>query len=418
MPNEIIQFGEGFFTNTENNLFLKNYSYDYNNSFNYIHEFWVALALTNECMIKYEKDEIKYMGTSPDDLELVKIASLQGYKLIKTSIDMKTIRIGGKKDYSYEILKVLGFSSERKRMSIIIKDETGIKLYIKGAECEIIKRLCKNSLENDNFKIISNGLKEFSKRGLRTLMIAFKKINDEEYYSWVSELYDDELNFQNKKIIEKLYDIIENNLILLGGTVVEDKLQDNVPETIKELRSAGIKIWVLTGDKLDTAETIGQSCNLLSREQKLFTLKLINEDPFYAINNFFIEFREFIIELIKKYNLDSKYYNNKIDNSSNSESNSEQSQSQNKNQSDNHSNTTSFKSSNSSNSKIIDFEIFKDLKEKEILEPYSIIIESPILAELFIDEETTHNFLHIAYTPTQLFVVEHPHHKKVKLFKK
>ena len=228
-------------------------------------------------------------------------------------------------------------------------------------------------------------------------MIAFKKINDEEYYSWVSELYDDELNFQNKKIIEKLYDIIENNLILLGGTVVEDKLQDNVPETIKELRSAGIKICVLTGDKLDTAETIGQSCNLLSREQKLFTLKLINEDPFYAINNFFIEFHEFIVELIKKYNLDSKYYNNKIDNSSNSESNSEQSQSQNQNQSDNYSNTTSFKSSNSSNSKIIDFEIFKELKEKEILEPYSIIIESPILAELFMDEETTHNFLHIAY---------------------
>ena len=67
-------------------------------------------------MIKEEKGELKYMGTSPDDLELVKAAARQGYKLIETSISTKIIRIAGK-DYSYEILKVLGFSSERKRIN-------------------------------------------------------------------------------------------------------------------------------------------------------------------------------------------------------------------------------------------------------------------------------------------------------------
>lgn len=74
-------------------------------------------------------------------------------------------------------------------------------------------------------------------------------------------------------MIDKLYYIIENNLTLKGGTIVENILQESVPETIKELRAAGIKI--LTGDKLDIAKNIGYSCNLLSGEQKLFTLKVM-----------------------------------------------------------------------------------------------------------------------------------------------
>ena len=186
----INQFDEGYFTDIENNPFLKFVQYNNidDNSFDYVHEFWTALALTNECIIKYDnKGEIKYMCTSPDDLELIKAATLQGYKLIETSLDSKIIRIGGK-DYSYEILKVLGFSSERKRMSIIVKYNDEIKLYTKGADCEISKRLSKKSLENENYEIISNGLVEFSKRGLRTLMVAYRKINNEDYDFWIIRL--------------------------------------------------------------------------------------------------------------------------------------------------------------------------------------------------------------------------------------
>ena len=128
---------------------------------------------------------------------------------------------------------------------------------------------------------ISNGLMKFPKKGLRTLMIAFRKINDKDYTSWVNKLHEDELNIENKqKMIDKLYDIFENNLTLIGGTVVEAKLQENIPETIKELRAAGIKIWVLTRDKLDTAKNIGYSCNLLFGVQKSFTLKVMQKDEF------------------------------------------------------------------------------------------------------------------------------------------
>ena len=95
----------------------------------------------------------------------------------------------------------------------------------------------------------------------------------------MNKLYEDETNIEKKqKLIDRLYDIIEKNLTLLGGTVVEDKLQDNVPQTIRELKSAGIKIWILTGDKLDTAESIGYNCNLLSKRQKVFILKIMNNE--------------------------------------------------------------------------------------------------------------------------------------------
>ena len=408
--NEIIKFGEGFFANEENNPHLKKSFRSINEEdFDYIHEFWKALSITNECMIKVDKGDIKYMGTSPDDLELVKISALQGYKLVETSINTKTVRISGK-DHIYEILKVIGFSSERKRMSIIVRDEYGIKLYTKGADCEISKRLSKRSLESENYNIISNGLIEFSKRGFRSLMVACRKINEEDYNSWVNRLHEDELNNEHKKIIDKLYDIIENNLMLIGGTVVEDKLQEKVPETIKELRTAGIKIWVLTGDKLDTAENIGRSCNLLTKEQKLFTLKVmpgddekaVKENPYPEMIQFFSEFQEFIENLVKKYNLDTKYskknrYRSSLNNDNvesldnidnyNIEAISEFSNQEQKSSYD----------SNSEQSKIIDFETFKYLRDKKILEPFSIIIEAPILCGLFKDEEWTENFLNLAY---------------------
>ena len=400
---DIIPIYEGYFSNPKNNPFLKNAFLRDGKDFNYIHEFWKALALTNECMIKEEKGEIKYMSTSPDDLELVKAATKQGYKLVETTLNTKTLRIAGK-DYSYEILKVLGFSSERKRMSIILRDSSGIKLYIKGADCEISKRLSKKSQEDSNFEVISNGLMDFSKKGLRTLMVAYRRIRQEDYDSWVNRLHEDELNIQNRqKLIDRLYDLIENNLTLIGGTVVEDKLQDKVPETIKELRSAGIKIWVLTGDKLDTAENIGHSCNLLSKEQKLFTLKvmpgdnekIVKEDPYPEMVQFFCEFQEFIEGLIKKYNLDTKYKFQKqktiFDNNYNDDGFSDfDSQQGDENPSD--------KSSYySSKSKIVDFNSFNYLKERNFLEPFSIIIEAPILYGLFRDDEWTNNFMRIAY---------------------
>ena len=117
------------------------------------------------------------------------------------------------------------------------------------------------------------------------------------------------------KLIDKLYDEMEQNLILIGATIVEDKLQDEVPETIKDLRMAGIKIWVLTGDKIDTAENISLSCNLITPKQKLFKVYVSEGeterskyDVTPEIRKFFREYNDFI----KECNITSLVYSNTI----------------------------------------------------------------------------------------------------------
>ena len=214
----------------------------------------------------------------------------------------------------------------------------------------------------------------------------------------MNKLYEDETNIEKKqKLIDRLYDIIEKNLTLLGGTVVEDKLQDNVPQTIRELKSAGIKIWILTGDKLDTAESIGYNCNLLSKRQKVFVLKIMNNEEEYIqfdksfkeLNNFFKDFQEFIISLVKKYNLESNYLNNNWVYNSNIRNYSIEIH-----ESDKNANKQSSKSFNFSS---INFEIFNYLIDNKILEPFSIIIEAPVLNLLFRDEEVAKDFVKIAY---------------------
>ena len=194
-------------------------------------------------------------------------------KIVYTSFDRKTVIIGGK-TVNFEILNTLNFSSERKRMSIIFRDQEGkIKMYTKGADSEIIKRLSEKSLKTECFKKIINDIEYFSNLGYRILMIAYREINEDEFIKWREKLHFDDLNIQKKhKIIEKYYDLIEKDFEILGATIVEDKLQDKVPETIKEIKMAGIKFWVLTGDKMSTAENIGFSCNLLAKEQQIFNL--------------------------------------------------------------------------------------------------------------------------------------------------
>ena len=379
------------FSNLDNGN--KNISNTFNenseNEIEIITEFWKAIAITNEVTIGEEKNEIKYIGTSPDDLELVKIASLQGFKLINTSSEQKIVKIGHGCDdtIEFDILNALNFSSERKRMSIIIKEKNKKKIiiYTKGADCEILKRLNYENLQKENTKLISNTIEIFSKHGFRTLLVAYREINEKEYYEWLDKLRIEEMRGQ-QQLIEKYYDNIEKDFELLGGTVVEDKLQDEVPETIKDLRNAGIKIWVLTGDKLDTVENIGKSCNLISNEElfKIFASDGDNErvknDSSFEIENFMLDF-EIYLE-----NLKNKYINfldkNQIENSINQNNDLDE---------------------NSENSNKINWNLFYLLLEKKFLDQFCIIIESPILNGLFKDEELTEQFLKIAnYASTVL----------------
>ncbi len=292
-----------------------------NSEIHIINEFWTAISIAHECVSSKIGE---YSGVSPDDVELVKTAHEQGYSFMQSSNKIREIRIGDLIQ-TFSVLNVLNFSSERKRMSIIVKDKNNIiKLYCKGADSEIRKRMSKNSKDNIYSNFTFKCVDKLSCKGYRSLLIAYKIINEEDYIKWNKELKNSEMNLAKKdKLVDKCYDKMEKELELIGATIVEDKLQDLVPETIKDLRMAGIKIWVLTGDKVDTAENIALSCNLISKNQKIFRIFVNNDysqrdknsnsfNP--EIDKFFQEFSKFEIEIN---NINHPMYNNDIENVNN-----------------------------------------------------------------------------------------------------
>ncbi len=278
---------------------------------NIILEFWYSLALCHECNIQEDEEGREdYIGMSPDSIELVRAARLQGYQLTKgksskfrrvktehynenitksKTKDNNRMQNGYKTEISennlnakdYEVLNIIAFTSDRKRESVIVKENNIIRLYIKGADTIIEKRLTKNT-NKDILEKCKTSVNYFSSQGYRTLLIGMKVLSQSEYNTFAQKLNEANMSLENKdKKVEEIYDKIEQNIYLIGCTIVEDKLQDKVPETIKDLRNANIKIWMLTGDKMNTAYNIGLSCNLISTNMKIFKLcgveKKLNE---------------------------------------------------------------------------------------------------------------------------------------------
>ena len=246
-----------------------------------IEQFWYALSLCHTCSIQYDDNgNQEYACVSPDSIELVKAAKDQGWELIESgTLSIKRVKLGreGNNFIDFERLELIEFSSDRKRESVIVKEKEGnnniIKLYIKGADTIIEERLSKKTPKNilNQCKYYVN---KFSVLGFRTLFIAMKVLSQEEYNKFSSDLKEAQMSLENKdEKVAEVYSSIEQNLILLGATIVEDKLQDLVPETIRDLRLAKIKVWMLTGDKMNTAYNIGLSCNLISKKMKTFNIK-------------------------------------------------------------------------------------------------------------------------------------------------
>ena len=280
-----------------------------------IEEFWKALALCHDCSIQNGE----YIGMSPDNLELVKSASLQGFKFDVSDNNTQFLLSylspyndsNIKEQQRFEKLRQIEFSSDRKRESVIVKEGSLYKLYIKGADSIIEERLDESTpkevLERSRYFV-----NLFSAQGYRTLYIAMKVFKEEEWEDFSAELEQAEMDTLHKKEkLEEIHHRIESGLTLIGSTIVEDKLQENVPEVIKELRQADIKIWMLTGDKLSTAYNIGLSCNLINKEIKTFFVEGVEkkvDDNFNVINK--EEQEEVILKFVKEY----KHFQGEIEN--------------------------------------------------------------------------------------------------------
>lgn len=239
-----------------------------------IREFLTLMAVCHTVVPETNGDDsnIIYQAASPDEGALVRGAKKLGFIFTTRTPETVTVEVFGKNE-TYEVLNVLEFTSARKRMSVVFRCPDGkIKLFCKGADTVIYERLGENQLYKD---ITLTHLEEFATTGLRTLCIASAEISLDFYDEWKHTYYKASTTIQNReKKLEEAAELIEQNLYLLGATAIEDRLQEGVPESIANLMKADMKIWVLTGDKQETAVNIGYSCKLLTQGTPLL---MVNE---------------------------------------------------------------------------------------------------------------------------------------------
>ena len=226
-----------------------------------------------------EDDELVYHGMSPDEITLVNSAKAVGFEFRYRSNNKIEVKVMGQRKV-FNLLKVFPFTSDRKRMTVVVQDPDDpeyVVSFTKGAD-NVMKSL---SLEDLSSHFDFASIDKFAKKGFRTLLVGMKVIRFSEFVEW-----DNVYNEVNKEVgvgeqaikeLEELTSLIERDLFLLGTTALEDKLQDNVHECIEEFRRADIKVWMITGDKLETAENIGISCRLLQDDADRFIFS-INDD--------------------------------------------------------------------------------------------------------------------------------------------
>ncbi|XP_023493925.2 phospholipid-transporting ATPase IA isoform X1 [Equus caballus] len=236
-------------------------------------EFLTMMAVCHTAVPEREGDKIIYQASSPDEGALVRAAKQLNFVFTGRTPDSVIIDSLGQEE-RYELLNVLEFTSDRKRMSVIVRTPSGkLRLYCKGADTVIYDRLAETSKYKE---ITLKHLEQFATEGLRTLCFAVAEISESDFQEWRAVYQRASTSVQNRLLkLEESYELIEKNLQLLGATAIEDKLQDQVPETIETLMKADIKIWILTGDKQETAINIGHSCKLLRKNMGMI---VINED--------------------------------------------------------------------------------------------------------------------------------------------
>lgn len=205
---------------------------------------------------------VKFQGESPDEVALVQAAFEGGMDLATRDLGeylLREVDFPGLR--AYKLLAKLEFTSDRKRMSTVLRCPDGrVRIFSKGAD-SVMSGLLESGAELSR---LAEDTDRFSREGLRTLVYASRIVSEDEYERWASEFAEAAIAMSNRaEKVAKVAAAIEQRLEFLGVTAVEDKLQPNVPSTIKFLRDAGLRLWVLTGDKRETAENIGYSSQLL-----------------------------------------------------------------------------------------------------------------------------------------------------------
>ncbi|KAF9261452.1 phospholipid-translocating P-type ATPase [Marasmius fiardii PR-910] len=261
--------------------------------------FFTVLGLCHTVLTSEDKEtgKIDYKAQSPDEAALVRAAADAGYVFRGRDREFLYLQTPMSEEHhqqqhhtnsgsetstnaryeKYELLNILEFTSARKRMSVVVRkldqEDKRVFLLMKGADNVIFERL-KPGVDVSLREQTEMHLSEFANNGLRTLTLAYKMVPNDEYEAWSEKYHEASVSMGDREEkLDAVADMLEKDVRLLGATAIEDSLQDGVPETIHDLKRAGIKIWVATGDKLETAIAIGHSTNLIDRESNIIVIR-------------------------------------------------------------------------------------------------------------------------------------------------
>ncbi|XP_055382006.1 probable phospholipid-transporting ATPase IIA isoform X2 [Condylostylus longicornis] len=276
-----------------------------------------VISLDSSNDISQKKKEITYQASSPDEIALVKWTEQVGLTLINRDLNTITLKLNRKEEktqkkvvynpessspgssdstasfnsiadqdniLNFQILQIFPFKSETKRMGIIVRDvkSNEITFYLKGADVVMSTIVQYNDW-------LSEESGNMAREGLRTLVVAKKVLTEEQYSDFETRYSAAKLSKTERATkVAAVVESLEREMELLCLTGVEDRLQENVRPTLELLRNAGVRIWMLTGDKLETACCIAKSSQLIGRTQGLHVLKSIQTraDAHLELNQF------------------------------------------------------------------------------------------------------------------------------------
>jgi phospholipid-translocating ATPase len=252
----------------------------------------LALALCHNVTPTVEEENghniTSYQASSPDEIAIVKWTEAVGLRLVHR--DRKGMLLQsvdtGRSVVRVRILEVFPFTSEGKRMGIIVQFMDGtetastsldggeIWFYQKGADTVMTSIVASNDWLDEETA-------NMAREGLRTLVVGRKRLSVQNYQEFTSSYKEASVSINNRDagMARVVSHYLEKDLELLGVTGVEDKLQRDVKPSLELLRNAGIKIWMLTGDKVETARCVAVSAKLVARGQYIHTIaKLKRKD--------------------------------------------------------------------------------------------------------------------------------------------
>ncbi|XP_078236695.1 phospholipid-transporting ATPase IG isoform X4 [Pogona vitticeps] len=218
----------------------------------------------------------KYVAASPDEIALLQGAQKYGFTFLGQENNFMKVQNPKKEIERFHLLHVLDFDCVRRRMSVLVKTKEGrLYLFCKGADSAVFPRVPPEEAQKTKVHVERNALD-----GFRTLCVAYKEISVAEYKEIDGQIKEATMALQDREAkMAQVFDGIEKNMHLIGSTAVEDKLQDLAAETIEALHAAGMKIWVLTGDKMETAQATCYACRLFQTSTELLqlTAKVLGE---------------------------------------------------------------------------------------------------------------------------------------------